>query len=338
MKHAEYQGAYPFFPFESVRTYPISSRTNKVTADSMIQPPAVLADERPPFDSPELDAVVSAILEARSRERPVMVFTGAHLVKNGFGTLMIDLMRRGLVSLVATNAAGLTHDFELALIGATSEAVPNALPEGRFGMCLETPQLMNRAFRAALSRGMGAGEALGRLILGEPMPETIACARPDVSIAAAGIRHGVPVTMHAAIGTDIIDQHLASDPAAKGGASGLDFGVFAAMVCELAGGVFLDIGSSVQGPEVFLKAVSMAANVGHSPSGLTCASFDIRPARLSDVDDERTHTYYYRDVKSVVHRIPAAFGGRGHYIQGDHLLTVPALYWKLVKGHEREGH
>ena len=104
------------------------------------------------------------------------------------------------------------------------------------------------------------------------------------------------------------------------------------------GGVFLDIGSSVQGPEVFLKAVSMASNVGHPPTGLTTASFDIRPARLEDVDDERTHTYYYRDVKSVVHRIPAAFGGTGYYIQGDHQLTVPALYWKLVKGHEREGH
>ncbi len=333
-----YKGRYPYFDFGAVRDYPIAERANSVSAESMLAPDAVLAEAAPRYRSDELDAVVEAALSARAGGRPVMIFTGAHLVKNGFGLLLVDLMKRGLVTLVATNAAGLTHDLELALIGETSEIVPDALPSGRFGMCRETPELMNRAWRAGLERGLGGGEALGMLILGEPMPDRVDFPRPELSIAAGGIRHGVPVTMHAAVGTDVIDQHPSFDPEAKGGVSGIDFGIFAAQVCELAGGVALNIGSSVQGPEVLLKAVSMAANVGRPPEGLVTASFDMRPVRAEDVDDERAYTYYFRDHTSVVHRIPKAFGGRGSYIQGDHLDTVPALYRGLVegsRGHDR---
>ena len=332
MSHPDYRGRFPYFDFAAIRTYPISERRNKVTDSDMLRPEEVLSRRGPRFRSPELDAVIAAVLAARAARRKVIVFTGAHLVKNGFGLLLIDLMERGLVTLVATNAAGLTHDLELALVGETSEIVPNALPEGRFGMCRETGELMNRAFRAGLERGLGAGEALGMLVSGEAMPDRIEFAHPELSIAAAGTRLGVPVTMHASLGTDVIDQHPSFDPEAKGGASGLDFGVFAAAACDLAGGVVLNIGSSVQGPEIILKAVSMAANVGRPPTGIVTASFDMRRADLRDVDDERTCTYYFRDVKSVVHRIPAAFGGRGYYVAGDHLDTVPALYRALVEG------
>lgn len=342
MPFPDYRGRYPFFDFSAVKTYPLKTRVNKVSAAHMLQPAALLAEPKPRFTSPGLTAIVKAIHAARKNKKPVMLFTGAHLVKNGFGLLMIDLMRRGFVTLLATNAAGMTHDLELAYIGETSEYVPNALPEGTFGMCQETPELMNRAFRAGYDRGWGGGESLGRLILGEPilgesLPQPVAFPHPDLSIAAAGIRYGVPVTVHAGLGTDIIDQHACFDPAAKGGASGFDFGIFTQQACELGStapnqpaGVILNIGSSVQGPEVFLKAVSMAANVGKPPRGLTAASFDLRPVKVEDINNERSYTYYFRDHKSIVHRIPQAFGGQGHYIQGDHLETLPALYREII--------
>ena len=331
MTFPEYRGAFSCFDFGAVRTHSIQERRHKVQAGDLLRPEALLAEKAPRFRSPELDAVVAAIRKARAADRAVIVFTGAHLVKNGFGLLLIDLMQRGWVTLVGTNAAGFTHDLELALIGETSEIVPQALPQGRFGTCEETPSLMNRAFRAGLDRGLGGGEALGRLILGEPLPDAVKFAHPEFSIAAAGVRFRVPVTMHVAIGTDVIDQHPTFDPEAKGGASGIDFGIFASEVCRLAHGVMLNLGSSVQGPEVFLKAVNMASNVGHPPLGLTAASFDVRPVNPADVNNERAFSYYFRDHKSVVHRIPEAFGGKGYYVQGDHLQTIPALYRGLVE-------
>jgi len=331
MPFPTYRGAFTCFDFSKVRTHSIHERKHKVSAATLLRPEQLMAEPAPRFRSPELDAVVAAVLKARAQGRAVIVFTGAHLVKNGFGLLLIDLMKRGLVTLVGTNAAGFTHDLELALIGETSEIVPQALPQGRFGTCEETPSLMNRAFRAGLDRGLGGGEALGRLILGEPMPEIVRFSHPEFSLAAAGVQLRVPVTMHAAIGTDVIDQHPTFDPEAKGGESGIDFGIFAAQACRLSNGVVLNLGSSVQGPEVLLKAVNMASNIGQPPDGLTSASFDVRPVSPADVNNERAFSYYFRDHKSVVHRIPEAFGGKGYYVQGDHLQTIPALYRALVE-------
>ena len=325
-----YRGSFDCFDFGMVKTCSIRDCRYKVCAKDMLDPASLMAESGPRFSSPELDAVVEAILRARSNGRAVMVFTGAHLVKNGFGLLLVDLMRRGIVTLVGSNAAGFIHDVEFALVGETSEMVPDALPKGRFGTCDETPSLMNMSFRYAIRNGMGAGEALGRLILGEPAPSIVRFSRPDLSIAAAGVRHDVPVTMHASIGTDVIDQHPSFDPEAKGGASGIDFGVFVQHARGLEGGVMLNLGSSVQGPEVFLKAVNLVANVGMPPLGVTAASFDIRPANLADPADERAFGYYFRDQKSIVCRIPEAFGGKGYYVEGDHLLTIPALYRGLV--------
>jgi hypothetical protein len=240
-------------------------------------------------------------------------------------------VKRKLVTLVAMNAAGMIHDFELALIGRTSEDVPRALPEGKFGFADETGRLINGALTHGERLKVGAGEAIARLILGEAFPDRVEFPHRELSLLAAGFSAGAPITMHASIGTDIIDQFPSFDPSAKGGCSGRDFAIFCAEVEKMrAGGVFINIGSAVTGPEVFLKACSLCANVGRPPRGIVTASFDIRPAAPDDIRDERKAGYYFRDIKSIVVRIPEAFGGRGYYIQGDHLTTVPALYRALT--------
>lgn len=326
-----YKGRYRTFDTSRIKTYPLAGRLSKVR-ESDLAVPGQLASQPPVMRTPELEALTEAVIEARVAGRPVIWMTGAHNIKNGFGPLMRDLIERKLVSLVAMNAAGMIHDLELALVGQTSEDVRRALPKGEFGFAEETGGLINLALTHGEQLGVGAGEALGRLICGEPFPEPLEFPHRDLSVIAGGWLAGVPVTMHAGIGTDIIDQHPAWDASAKGGCSGRDFLVFCAEVERLRdGGVYLNIGTSVTGPEVFLKACSMAANVGHAPKGIVTASFDIRPADPRDADNERAAGYYCRDLKSVVVRIPEAFGGRGYYIQGDHLKTVPAFYQLLVQ-------
>ena len=328
----EYKGRFPIFDSRRIRTYPLDERPNKVTANDLVLPERVLSGKED-FQSAELSAVAKAVLEAVAEKKPVILMTGAHLIKNGFGPLIIDLIDRGLVSLVAMNAAGMIHDLELALVGGTSEDVPRALPKGEFGFAAQTGNLINAALTHGEVVKVGAGEALGRLILGEPFPEAHEFPHVEWSLLAGGFSRGVPITMHASIGTDIIDQFPGWDPAAKGGCSGRDFAVFCAEVEKMtSGGVFLNVGSSVNGPEVFLKACSMCANVGSPPHGIVTASFDLRPAKSEDAHNERTAGYYFRDIKSVVVRIPEAFGGRGYYVQGDHLKTIPALYRALTKG------
>lgn len=329
-----YEGRYDIFDTSRIHTYPLGERLSKVPA-SMMADPAELAMTPVESSNEEMRRLAEATLTSRAADRPVVWMTGAHLIKNGFGRLLGDLMERGLVSLVAMNMAGMIHDLELALVGRTSEDVPRELPAGRFGFAEETGRLLNRALTEGERLRIGAGEAIGRLICGEPMPDPIEFPHRHLSAVAAGWRAGVPVTMHAGIGTDIIDQHPNWDPAAKGGCSGRDFLIFAAEIERMGGGeggVYLNVGTSVTGPEVFLKACSMAANVGRPPRGVVTASFDIRVGHPADVDDERKTGYYFRDLKSVVVRVPAAFGGRGYYIQGDHLVTLPAFYQHLVQG------
>lgn len=328
----DYKGRFRIFDTRRIRTYSIDDRPSKVLAGDLSAPEEIL--NRPPdFESPDLDAVAKAAREARAAGRPVVLFTGAHLIKNGFGPLMLDLIRRGMLTLVGMNAAGMIHDLELALRGRTSEDVPRALPLGEFGFARETGDLINRALTSGEAMKIGAGESLARLILGEAMPELAEFPHRELSLTAGAYEAGVPVTMHASIGCDIVDMHDSWDPAAKGGCSGRDFGIFCAEIERMAegGGVFINVGSAVTGPEVFLKACSMCANVGKPPRGLTTASFDIRPGSTADVRDERKAGYYYRDIKSVVSRIPESFGGRGYYVQGDHLKTLPALYHALVR-------
>ena len=326
----EYKGAYECFDLSKITTRPIAQRANKVKLDDLVDLTRLSASGEVMADS-ALAAVAEAVRAARADGKPVICFVGAHPVKLGLSPIIIDLMERGMLTHVAGNGATAIHDFELALIGETSENVPNALPQGTFGMAHETGKHINDAIAAGFRRGLGLGESLGRMILGEPMPERVSFEHPENSIFAAGVRLGMPVTVHVGIGADIIDQHPGFDGAAKGGTSGFDFRVYAASVARLVdGGVVLNIGSAVTGPEVFLKAVSMAANVGRAPNGIVTANFDLRPAVREDVADEDKPTYYFRDHKSVVTRIPAAFNGAGHHVQGNFKETLPALYKSLL--------
>jgi len=340
----EYRGRYRIFDARKIKTYPLSRRPNKVKLDSLVFPDDAVASRDEP-DERTLGAIreiARAILAARERDRAVICFTGAHLIKNGFGPLLADMVERGWVTLVGGNAATAIHDFELAQIGETSEHVPNALPEGNFGMAYEFAYL-NTALKVAEAEKLGFGEALGRAIWDEdfrrrimenlvpPAPEgqTLTFAHPEVSVLARAYKCGVPVTILAGIGTDVIDQHESFDGAAKGGASGRDFLIYTAEAARLAGGVVLNIGSAVTGPEVLLKAISMAANTGSPPTALTTADFDIRPRCAEHMSDEGRYGYYYRDQKSIVTRVPEAFGGKGFYVEGNQIKTFPALYRAL---------
>jgi len=340
----EYEGRYKAFDSSRVRTYPLATRSNKVKLGDLVFPRDVGAKA---FDFPQrvrrdIQAVAEAILAARRDGRPVILFTGAHLIKNGLGPLLVDLVERGCLTLVAGNVATSIHDFELALIGETSENVPAGLDKGQFGMAYEFAYI-NTALTVGNQQKLGFGEVLGRMICEEPFRRQVLAlvakegspsdfAHPELSVLAACYRRGVPFTVHAGIGTDVIDQHPSFDGQAKGGCSGRDFLLYTNEVCKLTqGGVVLNIGSAVTGPEVLLKAVSMAANVGSVPQGILTADFDLREHDARQMNDEAAPGYYFRDQKSVVTRIPEAFGGRGLYVQGDQKKTVPLLYKQIVE-------
>ena len=326
----EYAGKFRFFDYGRIRTYPISERPNKVKLNDLIDPVKVLSEPLR-FDTPEIRDVARSIVSCAAEKKPVIWMTGAHATKLGLSPLLIDLVKRGFISLVAMNGANTIHDFELALLTQTSEDVPNALPEGRFGMAYETGTYMNDAINHGNTLKLGQGESLARMILGEEFPYRVAFKRPDLSLVATCYRAGIPATVHVGMGTDIIDQHPSADGEGKGGTSARDFGIFAAEVERMTqGGVFLNIGSAVTGPEIFLKAVSMAANVGHVPDRIITADFDLRPANLEEARDDSKAAYYFRDIKSVVTRIPEAFNGKGYYINGLFQETIPALYKLIV--------
>jgi hypothetical protein len=340
----EYEGRYKAFDAARVATYPLSTRSNKVTFDDLVFPKDVcdLALELPDRAQEDIRTVAQAVVAARREDKPVIVFTGAHLIKNGLGPLLAHLVERGAVTLVAGNGATSIHDFELALIGETSENVPAALDRGRFGMAYEFAYL-NMALSVGNQQKLGFGESLGRMIADETFRKQLFALalkdgsiqefrHPEVSVLAACYRRGVPFTVHAGIGTDVIDQHPSFDGQAKGGCSGRDFLIYTDEVTKLTkGGVVLNIGSAVTGPEVLLKAVSMAANVGAVPHGILAADFDLREHEPGQMGDESAQGYYFRDQKSVVTRIPQAFGGRGLYIQGDQKKTFPLLYRTIIE-------
>ena len=335
----DYKGKHPIFDPTRVATYPLSTRRNKVNWAQLAHPQDVLKAEPAPQEIAGLvEPVARAIRRARENGWPVVLFSGAHVLKNGFGPLIADWMRRGVITLYAVNTAGTIHDFELALIGETSEDVPAALGRGEFGMAYEFCYI-NEAIREGNRRKLGYGESLGCMIADSEFREAVLArawregaprqfAHPEVSALAASAHTGVPVTVHAVIGGDVIDQHPSFDGEAKGGASGRDFLIFVEHIRRFAsGGVFVNLGSAVIGPEVFLKSVSMVCNVGDALSSeLVTADFDIRPYAPDAMADERRYGYYFRDQKSVVTRIPQAFGGHGFYVQGDQLITFPELF------------
>jgi hypothetical protein len=339
----DYAGRYKTFDPRVIETYPLRERPNKVTLDHLVLPSqlgelnlSVAKDVRT-----AVKTVADAVLAAHQDHKPVIVFTGAHLIKNGLGPLLADLVDRRVVTLVAGTGATAIHDFELALIGRTSEDVPAALGQGWFGMAYEFAYI-NTALSIGNQQRLGLGESLGRFICEESFREQVlslaakegsprAFEHPQVSVLAACYRTGVPFTVHAGIGTDVSDQHPTFDGQAKGGCSGRDFLIYVQEVTRLTGGgVVLNIGSAVTGPEVLLKAVSMAANAGSVPNGFLAADFDIREHRPEQMSNESAPGYYFRDQKSIVTRIPKAFHGTGLYVQGDEKTTFPLLHKDIV--------
>ncbi len=339
-----YQGKYHIFDATRISTYPVSTRRNRVGVESLLRPEQALSISYQVDSTVEakISEVAQHLTAAATAGKPVIVFTGAHLVKNGLGLLIVDLMKRKLLTLLASTASGAIHDFELALIGETSEDVPNALPRGQFGMAYEFSYI-NEALRLGNEMSLGFGESLGRMMNDDRFREKVLnkAARsdspqtfrnPELSILATGYRLDIPVTIHATIGADVTDQHATFDGAAKGGTSGRDFLIFVDAVTKMtSGGVVLNIGSAVTGPEVLLKAVSMSANVGCAPQSIITADFDLRPHDPHSMGNEESLFYYYRDQKSVVTRVPQSFGGKGYYLQGDQRVTVPLLYQRIVQ-------
>ncbi len=335
----EYKGRYKIFDSRRIQPYPIRGRTNKVHREDMIKPEDVrsLPFAVDPAVQQQIEEVADAIVRSRKAGRPVIVFSGAHLIKNGLGLLMADLIEQGIITLFAGNGATSIHDFELALIGQTSEYVPQALEQGQFGMAYEFCY-QNTAVALGDQYGLGYGESLGRMICDEQFRSEVLAkvgredaprefSHPELSVLACCYQNEVPFTVHVGIGTDVIDQHASFDGRAKGGCSGRDFLIYTEEVARLTeGGVILNIGSAVTGPEVFLKAASMAGNIGKTPRGILTADFDLRRFEPKSMADEAAENYYFRDQKSVVTRIPQAFHGRGYYLQGNQKDTIPQLY------------
>ncbi len=314
---------YKAVDLTKVRTYPLPQRENRVSLENLVTSDTPYQK----LDNPELQEVSARVASARLGGRPVIWMIGAHVVKRGLSPILIDLLEQGVITHLASNGATTIHDFEIAFQGHTSEDVAKSLADGSFGMAEETGAVLNRAIRQGASQGLGYGEALGKWI--EEHPESFPYRR--LSIVHTAYRLGIPYTVHVAIGTDIIHQHPLADFAAIGFASGQDFKVFTAAVCDLEGGVFCNFGTAVIGPEVFLKALSIARNLGNLVRVFTTANFDL--VDLGDyrkpIGDDQVD-YYYRPRKNIVNR-PVMLGGRGFHITGDHLVTIPNLYHQVME-------
>ena len=303
----------------AVRTVPIARRPNKVRAEEFASPPggdhsfgAFLRALPDVLVARDFLAVVNAIVAAHRRQRGVVVMLGGHVVKTGLAPLLIDLMRRGVVTHVAMNGSAAIHDYEIARFGGTSEDVAAGLRDGTFGMAEETGREMNEAFIAGMKGGQGMGESVARALDGREL------AHPELSVLLNAWRLGVPSSVHAALGAEIIHQHPAASGAAIGDTSHRDFRRLAHSLVRLDdGGVVLNLGSAVIMPEVFLKALTIARNLSGTgaPNGFVSC----------DLDMQR----HYRPRVNVVQR-PTMHGGKGYEITGHHEIMVPLLVWAVV--------
>ena len=303
--------------FSKIRTYPVADRLNKVALTSFASPHRIGASfsgflqSLPDFLAvQDFRRIVEAVVRAIRNDRPVLLMMGAHSIKVGLNPIFVDAMRRGVINAVAFHGAGAIHDFELCYQGETSEDVQRGLNDGSFGMVDETGRRMNQALAEGLALGLGAGRALGDAVRRARYPN------PELSILATGAELNIPVTVHIAIGTDIIHQHPTTVGAVLGEASYRDFQVFAAICAQLEGGVVLNVGSAVIMPEVFLKALTIARNLGHKVEDLTTATFDM--------------TRHYRPTENVQRR-PTALGGQGFYLVGHHEIMIPLLFAAIIE-------
>jgi hypothetical protein len=311
---------YPLFDRSALRIQPLGQRIHDLDR-TVIRP---LDEPVPAAPSLFLAPIAQRLREARERGRSRIWLMGAHVLRAGTQRVLIDLMDRGLISHLAMNGAGPIHDYELALIGATTESVARYISSGEFGLWEETGR-MNDLVRAGVAQGMGLGESLGRAILEGDFPHK------DISILAQAARRNIPVTVHIGIGQDILHEHPNFDGAIFGQASYTDFLIFARAVQDLEGGVYLNLGSAVMGPEVYLKALAMARNVAHQRgeriARFTTGVFDLipiagDPTRQAPKTDPQ---YYYRPWKTILVRT-VADGGESYYVQGDHGVTIPQLH------------
>jgi hypothetical protein len=308
---------YREFDVAGLASYPLASRASKTRVEDFARAYApgsgvkgLVASLPSILAASDFTAVVDRICTAKKNGRPIIWGFGAHVIKTGLAPVLIELMARGFVSALATNGAGIIHDFEIALSGGTSEDVDAALGPGRFGMAEETGTLLNRAINEGVASGLGIGQAVGRYL------DASGAEFAHLSLVCAAARRDIPVTVHVAIGTDIIHMHPSASGAALGEGSLRDFRYFVSNVAELEGGVYLNCGSAVVLPEVFLKAVALARNRGISLKGLSTVNLDF--------------TRLYRPQTNVVTR-PTAGIGQGYSLTGHHELMIPLLAAALIE-------
>lgn len=309
---------------DKITTYSIKTRNNKVnvaehfaaepTADSTFSDffaslPNLLGAE-------SLRGVVAAVINAHRNGRPVVLAMGGHVIKCGLQPVLKKLIDAGIITAVAMNGSAAIHDYEVSLVGATSEDVGAVLQSGDFGFSEETGGGMNTALRVGLEQGFGFGEAIGRAIVDN------AHQYMESSLLASCVINEIPATVHVALGTDIIHQHPQADGAVIGELSMHDFRLLTSVVADLGdGGVWLNVGSAVLLPEVFLKALSIAQNLGHQVDNFTTANFDM--------------IQHYRPLQNVVKR-PTSGQGRGYTITGHHEINIPLLAHAILDGLRRE--
>jgi hypothetical protein len=316
---------YEIFDRSRLLVKPLEERVHDLSLGFWLEP----GDDAPGYEHPDLPAMASRLRCAKERGTARIFMMGAHVFKAGANRIVIDLMRRGFINHVAMNGAGAIHDFELARIGATTESVARYIKSGEFGLWRETGEL-NDWIAEAADLGLGLGENVGRRLAGSGWPNL------DCSVLAAAYELSIPVTVHVGIGYDIIHEHPNCDGAKLGAASYRDFLIFTKTVERLEGGVMMNFGSAIMGPEVYLKALSMARNVawqaGREIRNFTTAVFDLVPIR-GDIHrelDKSDPGYYFRPHKTILVRT-VADGGESFYFCGDHRATLPALRREAIK-------
>ena len=303
--------------FSKIKTIPLDTRKCKVSIKDFASPTKKGSSFKSFYDSlpnilaaANFKAVVDSLVTAYKKKRMVIFMMGAHVIKCGLSPIITDLMKRGIVKAVALNGAGIIHDTEVAMIGRTSEDVGEGIIDGSFGMAEETAGFINGAINYGFRNGLGIGEALGGRISKTNFKHK------SESILATGYKYNVPVTIHVAIGTDIIHQHPSANGMAIGEGSLLDFKTFVYSVSKLEDGVAVNIGSAVILPEIFLKAVTIARNLNFKIHKFTTANFDM--------------INQYRPHQNVLSR-PTSMGGKGYNIIGHHEIMIPLLYRSIIE-------
>jgi hypothetical protein len=315
--------------FAGVKTNSVYTRTNLVTIKNMARP---YDDPLPEWRIPErmreqFEELIERIVSARAAGRPVIWSMGAHVIKNGLSRYIIELVRNGVLTHVSGNGATSIHDFELAFLGETSEDVARSIEDGTFGMWEETGRYMNEAVQQGAAAGLGYGESLYRYL--DRYPDRFPYYDDCVFVQCQ--RLGIPYTCHISIGTDIIHQHPIVDFEALGRTSGRDFRTMCQSVAGLEqGGVFLNFGSAISGPEIFLKALSLSRNAGLAMQGIAAANFDIVPVHADSRPSESEAEFYYRPRRNFIDRL-RQIGGQGYLFHGLHQITIPHLFHGIMK-------